>query len=172
MIRNLQADPYSRGVAKYRPNSTFTADPADGRQIYACADASQKLFVFSVLQSATLDRYGRTLVSVIEFGKPVTLAGTTLLRMSSADSVTIHRISDTRYWISGCLKRSGSQWHELQFEPAIDTTVKLLGSALYTPEDWEFVKELVSTGVLEIPWFAVPALRPDDGREPQPVLMP
>lgn len=59
-----------------------------------------------------------------------------------------------------------------RFEPAIDTTVKLLGSALYTPEDWEFVKELVSTGVLEIPWFAVPALRPDDGREPQPVLMP
>lgn len=171
MIRNLQRNPYSYGWAQWRLNTTVR-DDSDGRQIYACADASQKLFAFSVLQSSTSDRYGRTLVSVIEFGKPVTLAGTTLLRMSSVDSVTIHRISDTRYWISGCLNRAGSLWHELQVESAIDTTVKLLGSALYTPEDWAFVRQMVDTGVLLIPWFAVPKMRPGDTETSQPVLVP
>lgn len=170
MIRNLQKDPYSRAWAQWRLNTNVKGDPSDGRQIYSCADATQQLWAFSVLQR-TSDRYGKTLVSVIELGRPVTLAGATLLRINCADDVTIHRISDTRYWISGCLNDRGSLWHELQFESTIDTTVKLLGSALYTPEDWVLVRQMVATGVLEIPWFAVPKTRPGD-TEPQPVLMP
>ena len=99
------------------------------------------------------------------------LAGTTLLKMSCADDVTFCRISDTRYWVSGRLNNLGSLWHELQIKPELDTTVKLLGSALYTPEDWVLVGEMVDTGVLQIPWFAVPKTAPGDD-EPQPVLMP
>lgn len=171
MIRNLQQDPYSRVRPMWSLYTNVTEDPADGRQVYSCADATQQLWAFSVLQQSSKDRFGRTLVSVIELGRPVTLAGTTLIRLSCADDVKVHRISDTRYWISGCLNDRGASWHELQFEPAIDTTVKLLGSALYTPEDWVLVREMVDTGVLQIPWFAVPKTAPGDD-EPQPVLMP
>ncbi len=111
MIRNLQPDPYSRARPRWSLYTNVTEDPADGRRIYSCADATQQLWVFSVL------------------------------------------------------------WHELQFETAIDTTVKLLGSALYTPEDWMLVQEMADTGVLRIPWFAVP--NSGSGEiGPQPVLMP
>lgn len=171
MIRNLQPDPYSRARPRWSLYTNVTEDPADGRRIYSCADATQQLWAFSVLQQGSKERFGRTLVSVLEFGRPVVLAGTTLLRINCADDVTIHRISDTRYWISGCLNDRGSLWHELQFETAIDTTVKLLGSALYTPEDWMLVQEMADTGVLRIPWFAVP--NSGSGEiGPQPVLMP
>lgn len=169
MIRNLQQDPYSRAAGRWGVNVNVTED-ADSRRVYSCADTT-KTWAFSVLQQTGSDRYGKTLVAVIELGQPVDLAGTTLLKMNCADDVTFCRISDTRYWVSGRLNNLGSLWHELQIKPELDTTVKLLGSALYTPEDWVLVREMVDTGVLQIPWFAVPKTAPGDD-EPQPVLMP
>lgn len=169
MIRNLQQDPYSRAACRWGLNVNVTED-ADSRRVYSCADTT-KTWAFSVLQHTGSDRYGKTLVAVIELGQPVDLAGTTLLTMACADDVTFCRISGTRYWVSGRLNNLGSLWHELQIKPELDTTVKLLGSALYTPEDWVLVREMVDTGVLQIPWFAVPKTAPGDD-EPQPVLMP
>ena len=169
-IRNLNPDPSCLRQAWWKTANTTATQCSDNRWKYTNTDTS-KNWAFTAIPRMYEERYGLVLCAIVETdSKP---SGFPVAQIKSADDVRNGTISDTRYWIAGTMNRNGSWGHELQISSAIPA-MKLLASAVYTPEDWAHVQALLAKNEppkLFYPWWGTPTAATPSAPLP-PVLVP
>lgn len=169
-MRNLNPDPSCLRKAWWKNNWVTATQCSDNRWKYTNTDTSRN-WGFAAVRKMGEDRYGRVLCAIVETdSKPSNFPISTI---NSVDDVRKGTISDTRYWIAGTMNRNGALAHELQISSAIPA-MKLLASAVYTPEDWAHVQALLTKNEppkLFYPWWGTPTAATPSAPLP-PVLVP
>lgn len=169
-IWNLNPDPSCLRQAWWKTANTTAKRCSDNRWKYTNTDTS-KNWGFAAVPRMGEDRYGRVLCAIVETdSKPSNFPAFTI---NSVDNVWKGAISDTRYWIAGTMNREAALAHELQISSAIPA-MKLLASAVYTPEGWAHVQALLAKTEppkLFYPWWGTPTSATQSTPQP-PVLIP
>lgn len=141
MIRNLDTDPHAlkRRYAWGAP----CAQGADGHWVYTGGDNS---FMGSCSNPGVVP-VGNVIVLIARTDDP-NLAGSTIW---NADVLLNEQSGDT--YIKASKVTETGRTHEIPISKCTNG-VTILGSAIYSPEDWEQVFELYQHGDLQYPWFA------------------
>lgn len=165
-IRNQIVNPYSRRASIWTWNCVSTP-LSDGRYLYAPKDPSKE-WAFAALQDNYQNRYGHVEIAIIGHevgvdGKPTSISGSSWVQTGD--------LSDTVSWVAGQLRNTGTLYHEIQYAAGRDLSVTLLGAALYTPDDWTAIEQLMVAGKIPGPWTA-PPMSTTSGVRTLPVLIP
>ena len=169
-IRNLNPDPSCLRQSWWKNDWVTATQCPDNRWKYTNTDTSKE-WGFAAVRKMGEERYGRVLCAIVETDSKPPIFPVTAI--NSVDNVQKGTISDTRYWIAGTMNREGALAHELQMNTAI-TALKLLASAVYTPEDWTHVQALLANNApprLLYPWWGTPTAATQSAPQP-PVLIP
>lgn len=143
-LRNLETDPNAlRGRYQW---GCHTVMSEDGRH-YTYIGRGNSFMGSCTSSIATTAPVGHVIVLIArtahtEFANSSIWAADELLATQDGDTyVKASRVTET------------GRLHELTISKCT-TGVTILGSALYTPDDWEQVLTLYRRGVLQWPWFA------------------
>lgn len=142
MIQNLDTDP-NAFQRRYAWGAAVTRD-ADGRCVYT-GDGNS-----SYMGSCSNPRVvpvGNVIVLIARTDDP-NLANANIWH---ADVLLNEQDGDTYIKASKVTETGGP--HELDISQCT-TGVTILGSALYTPDDWDKILDLYTSGVLQYPWIA------------------
>lgn len=147
-IRNLETDPHGfRGRYQWGGQ---TVRSADGRHWAYIGRGNS--YMGSCTQSVAMAAPVGHVIVLIAQTADTTFAKSTIW---CADELLAEQDGDV-YVKAARITESG-RIHELTISTCTNG-VTILGSALYTPEDWEHVFKLYRGGALQYPWFAGDAL--------------
>lgn len=171
LMVNLNPDPSCLKEAWWKHQGTIAAQDSDGRWKYSCKDTTSPGIAFApTSKQFGRDRFGKVMVGIVECSQAQNTFPITGL--STCRNLCRGTASDRRFWIAGEMYDGGALAHELQFiGNQYKGWVKLLGSAVYTMDDWLKVKRLVDDGQLPYPWWGTPT-KAVAGSPMGPVLIP
>lgn len=171
MITNLCKTPNGTVVSSYQ-YATERRQETSGKWSYRVKDTSGDAGTFTFKMGASSLMAGGWLVCVYSCADPLALTSIFDSRYGRIGGTVIETtiggvISDTMGWVAAKIDKVSA--NEIWISKT-DGWVTLEGCAAFTEEDWPLVQDMVSAGVLAIPWFATPPAL--NGTAPQPALLP
>lgn len=143
MIRNLDPDPNAL-LRRYAWSASVTRRD-DGKWTYT---GNGNSYMGSCAQSVALSApVGHVIVLIAKSAD----AAFATSKIWAADELLDKRDGDM--WIKAARIMEINRTHELTIS-ACTNGVTILGSGLYTPDDWDAILDLYTSGVLPYPWIA------------------
>lgn len=171
MIRNLCATPYGSQESTYSWNVERSQDVETGKWSYQCKPDGHFEATVKFDMGYAPSKVGDVLVCIYSCDVPDRLClprNATAQRISGTDTTEGAAITPRMGWVAGRISEAEGN-HELWIFRECGW-VTLEGCAVFSQEDLPLVQDIVSAGVLEIPWFATPPSV--SGTAPQPALLP
>ena len=171
MIRNLCTTPYGSQKSTYAWNVERAQNAETGKWSYRCQPEGPSEATVQFDMGYAPSKVGDVLVCIYSCDVPDRLClprNATTQRISGTDTTEGAAVTPRMGWVAGRISEAVGA-HELWIFRECGW-VTLEGCAVFSQEDWPLVLDMVSAGVLEIPWFATPPAL--NGTAPQPALMP